>query len=348
MTNYRFLRTETMRLAELQLQDLVNTPLEARFNRLARLAREAMRVRAAAVSFLDPQREWFKAVAGWNVTELPRARSLAARLLEDGAPVVIGDTLRDARTRSHALVTGAPAFRFCAVYPLKDCFDNLLGAIAAYDTAPQAVPAQLPKTLEDLGQLVQRELFVSELGAAQQALLEKLDASRRHALLDELTRLWNRRGGLTLLERTLAEAPRGERLGLCVVDVDNFKAINDRFGHATGDAVLRKVASVLVDCIRPNDIACRLGGDEFLLVLPGLGPAEIGAILERIRANAQAMSVRTRSGVAEVTLSVGGLACATSAGKSAEELLRHADEALYEAKATGRNRAIVMESPRAA
>ncbi|MCU0977099.1 MAG: sensor domain-containing diguanylate cyclase [Steroidobacteraceae bacterium] len=348
MTNHRFLRTETMRLSELQLRDLVNTPLEARFNRLARLAREAMHVRAAAVSFLDPEREWFKAVTGWNVAELPRHRSLAARLLEDGGPVVIEDTLRDERTRDHALVTGAPAFRFCALYPLKDCFDNLLGAIAAYDIEPRAAAAQLARTLEDVGQLAQRELFVSELGAAQQALLEKLDASRRHALLDELTRLWNRRGGLTLLERTLKEAPRGERLGLCVVDVDNFKAINDRFGHATGDAVLRKVASVLVDCIRPNDIACRLGGDEFLLVLPGLGSAEIGAVLERIRANAEAMSVRTRSGLAEVTLSVGGVACPASAGNSAEDLLHHADKALYEAKASGRNRAIVMEPPRAA
>jgi diguanylate cyclase (GGDEF)-like protein len=348
MTNHRFLRTETMRLAELQLQDLVNTPLEARFNRLARLARDAMRVRAATISFLDPEREWFKAVTGWNIAELPRARSLAARLLDGGAPVVIGDTRQDDRTRGHALVTDAPAFRFCAIYPLKDCFDNLLGAVAAYDTEPRATLAQLPRTLEDLGQLAQRELFVSELGAAQQALLEKLDASRRHALLDELTRLWNRRGGLTLLEKTLKESTRGERLGLCVVDVDNFKSINDRFGHATGDAVLKRVATVLVDCIRPSDIACRLGGDEFLLVLPGLGSAEIAAVLERIRASNAAMSVHTRSGTAEVTLSVGGLACAASAAASAEALLHRADEALYQAKSAGRDRAVVMEAPRAA
>ena len=348
MTNHRFLRTETMRLAELQLQDLVNTPLEARFNRLARLTRDAMHVRAATVSFLDPEREWFKAVTGWNVAELPRARSLAARLLDDGAPVMIGDTRHDDRTRGHALVTGAPAFRFCAIYPLKDCFDNLLGAIAAYDTEPRAALAQLPRTLEDLGQLAQRELFVSELGAAQQALLDKLDASRRHALLDELTRLWNRRGGLTLLEKLLKESARGERLGLCVVDVDNFKSINDRFGHATGDAVLKRVATVLVDCIRPSDIACRLGGDEFLLVLPGLGSAEIAAVLKRIRASNGAMSVHTRSGTAEVTLSVGGLACAALAAASAEALLHRADEALYQAKTGGRDRAVVLEAPRAA
>ncbi len=348
MTNHRFLRTETMRLAELQLRDLVHTPLEARFNRLARLAREALGVRAAAVSFFDLEREWFKAVAGWNVSELPRARSLAARLLDAGVPVLIGDTRLDERTRGHALVTGAPAFRFCAAYPLKDSFDNLLGAVAAYDSEPRAAPASLARTLEDLGQLAQREIFISELGAAQEVLLEKLDASRRHALLDELTRLWNRRGGLTLLEKMLKESPRGERVGLCVVDVDNFKSINDRFGHATGDAVLRRVATVLVDSIRPSDIACRLGGDEFLLVLPGLGSAEIGAVLERIRADNRAMSVPTRAGMAEVTLSVGGLAYSVSAACSAEALLHQADEALYRAKTEGRNRAVVMESPRAA
>lgn len=348
MTTYRFLRTETLQLAELQMQDLVNTPLEARFNRLTRITREALRVRAAAISFIDHEREWFKAVNGWSVNELPRSRSLASRLLEGGRAVVIHDTREDDRSSGHPLVTGAPSFRFCAVYPLKDCFENVLGAIAGYDVEPREPRAQLLETLTDLGELAQRELFVHELGSAQQQLLAKLDASRRQAMLDELTRLWNRRGGMELLGRAMADAHRGAGLGLCVVDVDHFKSINDRFGHATGDAVLRKVASLLVDSIRPDDIACRLGGDEFLLLFPDLGAKDFGSIVERIRARTEALTIRTRSGTLEVTMSLGGVSGGACRGITAEELLHRADQALYEAKAGGRNRAVLFDAAHAA
>lgn len=348
MTTYRFLHTETLRLSELQMQDLVNTPLEARFNRLARLAREALRVRAAAVSFIDHDREWFKAVTGWNVSQLPRSRSLAASVLDVSGPTVIDDTRRDDRCSGHALVISPPGFRFCAIHPLTDRFDNLVGAIAGYDIEPRAASPRLLETLADLGHLAQRELFVSELGAAQQDLLAKLDASRRHALLDELTRLWNRRGGMDLLGRAVANAQRGANLGICIVDIDRFKSINDQFGHATGDTVLRKVASMLVDSIRGDDIACRLGGDEFLLVFPDLGADDLAKVVERIRARTESLAIRTRDHTLEITLSLGGLACGSCRGTTAEELLRQADEALYRAKASGRNCAVLIDSPRAA
>lgn len=324
MTNHRFLRTETLRLSELQMLDLVGTPLEARFNRLARLAREALRVRAAAVSVIDWDREWFKAVVGWDVTELSRPRSLAAALLDPAGPQVCADTLSDDRAREHPLVTSAPGFRFCAVYPLLDRLGN------------------------PLGELAQRELFVQELGSAQQQLLAKLDATRREALVDELTRLWNRRGGLELLRQALARPQRHATLGVCVVDVDRFKSVNDRYGHAVGDAVLRKVGTLLVDSIRPEDVACRLGGDEFLLVFPDLGASEITPVVERIRGRAQALQIRTPRGPLEVTLSLGGLSCAPREDTTAELLVQQADEVLYRAKASGRNRVIVLDRVQAA
>jgi diguanylate cyclase (GGDEF)-like protein len=350
MTNYRFLRTETMRLSELQTQDLVNTPLEARFNRLARITRDALRVRAAAVSFIDGDREWFKAVTGWNVSELSRSRSLAVSLLGRDEPVIVGDTRADDRCRNHPLVTGAPGFRFCALSPLVDSFGNVLGAVAGYDTEPRVVSERLGATIEDLGQIAQRELLVSELGAAQQALLAKLDTSRRHAMVDELTRLWNRRGGLQLLDQALTEAKRGvvADLGVCIVDVDHFKSINDRHGHATGDAVLRRVASLLVDAVRPEDIVCRLGGDEFLLVFPGLGAQDLARMAERIRLRTRALAVPTRSGAVEVTLSIGGLSTRPGGDGSPEVLLHKADEALYRAKSSGRDCAILLDTPQAA
>ncbi len=348
MTTYRFLRTETLQLSELQMQDLVNTPLEARFNRLVRVAREALRVRAAAISFIDREREWFKAVTGWYAGELPRSRSLAAQLLEGDGQVVVGDTTTDPRCRDHPLVLDSPNFRFCAIHPLRDRFDKPIGALAGYDIEPHAPTSRIHEVLADLGELAQRELFVSELGSAQQELLNKLDASRRQAMIDELTRLWNRRGGLELLDRAMSDAHRGAGLGICLLDIDRFKEINDGYGHATGDTVLRKVAGLLVDCIRVEDIACRLGGDEFLLVLPDISPEEFGRLVERIRTRTEAIAMRTRSGTIDLTLSLGGFACVNCRGLTSDDALRRADEALYEAKAQGRNRAVIVGPPRAA
>lgn len=344
MSDFPFLHTETLQLVELQLQDFVNTPLDARFNRLARITREALGVRAAAISFVDHDREWFKAVTGWNVTELPRARSLAGALLGSGAPSIVPDTLDDERCRSHPLVSGAPGFRFCAVYPLLDRFDNPLGAVAGYDIEPHRASPRLIETLRDVGELAQRELFLNEAGTAQQQLLAKLDASRRQALLDELTRLWNRRGGLELLGRALAGAQRSAGLGVCIVDIDHFKAINDQHGHAAGDAVLRRVASLLVDSIRPTDIACRYGGDEFLLVVPDVSAEQFGRIVERVRSRTESLTVPVRGGSIVVTLSLGGISAGPRSGLAADELVHRADEALYRAKGEGRNRTVVDEA----
>jgi diguanylate cyclase (GGDEF)-like protein len=342
MVHHDFLQTETLQLGGLQAIDLVDTPLDARFNRLARLARQALRVPVAAISLIDNEREWFKAVAGWNVVELPRAESLSARLVEVDGPVLVADALQDERIRSHSLVTRAPRFRFCAVYPLQDRFERVLGALAAYDVEPREPTPRLVEAFDDLGALVERELFLADVGSAQQQLLAKLDISRRQALLDELTRLWNRRGGLHLLERALATARSGHGVGVCMIDIDHFKSHNDRHGHTAGDQALRKVAALLADSIRPGDVACRLGGDEFLLVFPDVSAEAFAKIVERIRSRTEALRIRTRSSQIELTLSLGGVTCGPLQPMTVDEILHRADDALYQAKAAGRNNAFIQ------
>ena len=266
----------------MQVRELIQTPIEARFNRIARLTQRALGSGVAAISFINLEGEWFKAVTGWNVSALPRTQSLAALLMHGEGPVAVGD---------------------------------LLEAIA------------------DAGEMAQRELFLSDMGGIQQKLLEKLDASRRQALLDELTRLWNRRGGMLLLERALAGAGRyQESVGVCVIDIDDFKLINDRYGHAAGDEALREVAAIIVNSIRPNDIACRLAGDEFLVVIPDTTEEQLSAITKRVSNSVQSRIIRTRAGGLRVTVSVGGAVACVSRTASADELVHRADEAMYQAK----------------
>ncbi len=282
MPLHDFLSTETLRLATLRMGDLLNMPLESRFNRLAHLARCALGVQAATISLFDGEREWIKAADGSDFWELPLTQSLAAALSRDGVPVLVDDTLQDDCCRLHYLVTRTPGVRFFAVYPPRDHASNVIGALVAYDTAPRQSTDEMTRILGDVGQLAQRELFLIEAGGAQEQLLVKLSAARRQALLDDLTRLWNRRGGLQLLEHAIANgADQNEGLGVCIAGLDRFKDVNDRYGHRAGDILLQRSAATMVDGVRLGDTVCRLGGDECLLIIPAVSVTELTATESR-------------------------------------------------------------------
>jgi diguanylate cyclase (GGDEF)-like protein len=160
---------------------------------------------------------------------------------------------------------------------------------------------------------------------------------RHLAHTDELTGLPNRRDVLHRLDQVLA---RGVRCALLIVDLDHFKRINDTQGHPAGDAVLRAAAEVLRPVGRAPAALGRLGGEEFVLVLPGADADTARAMGERLRQGIEAMDVRAVLPSGQVTTSVGltvGLP-----GDSASDLLRRADRALYLAKARGRNRVEIV------
>lgn len=157
---------------------------------------------------------------------------------------------------------------------------------------------------------------------------------KTQAISEPLTGLYNRR---YLLERFALEVARSHRSNqpLCCLmfDLDHFKTVNDRFGHLVGDEVLRMVARILRDALRPYDIIGRFGGEEFLVVAPTTTPAEATAIAERLRRLIEQTPV---TGGSAVTISVG--VAALHAGDSLDQLIHRADQALYRAKDLGRNR----------
>jgi len=159
------------------------------------------------------------------------------------------------------------------------------------------------------------------------------------ARTDELTGLFNRRHLDAALEAELARARRdGAPLGVLMLDLDHFKAFNDRFGHPEGDARLRAVAELLRGQLRPTDTVARYGGEEFTVLLPGSPQGESARIAERIRRRLGEL----RSGTANaVTTGSFGLAEWPDDGETAKELIAAADAALYEAKRRGRDQIVL-------
>jgi two-component system cell cycle response regulator len=163
------------------------------------------------------------------------------------------------------------------------------------------------------------------------------EALRREASRDSLTSLWNRKAILAILERDLLRAERDQQpVGLIMIDVDHFKAINDSRGHAAGDSVLRIIASGIAAVVRPYDSVGRCGGEEFLIVAPGCGMTETWELAERVRTHVAGCSIMAGGSSVRVSLSLGVATGRTAA--EMEKLLHAADSAMYQAKNAGRNR----------
>jgi two-component system cell cycle response regulator len=173
---------------------------------------------------------------------------------------------------------------------------------------------------------------------AGERILKLQEQLRIEATHDVLTGTLNRRAILSLLERQAAQATRHpSQVGILLLDLDHFKKVNDSHGHTTGDDVLTETAKRLAAPLRRYDALGRYGGEEFLIVLPRCDLERTAEVAERVRLSVSKTPIDTSAGKIAITASIG--AAAMDQGPvSAHDLIQRADQALYDAKALGRNR----------
>jgi len=310
---------EAGRLLALDRLEIMDTPKEQPFERIVTLVRDILQVPICAVSLVDQDRQWFKASRGLAVSETPRNISFCSHTIQGANPFVICDAERDRRFAENPLVTGDPHIRSYAGVPLKTADGYNLGSLCAIDTKPREFSTHELSILDNFAKLVVDQLEL-----------------RRIASIDALTGVMSRRAWLELSrEEVLRSARYGRPLAILIVDVDHFKSINDDFGHPAGDMVLRQLAQLSAALLRNSDGFGRFGGEEFVAVLP-----------ETKAGDAMTMAERLREAVGrEVFDCLGGRPCTVSIGVAdllpgetdVEPILERADQALYRAKACGRN-----------
>jgi diguanylate cyclase (GGDEF)-like protein len=192
-----------------------------------------------------------------------------------------------------------------------------------------------PFDLSELGARIKAGARILDL---QSSLLATQAALHYEATHDRLTDIWNRGMVLDHLGRELARAQRlGAAMSVVVADIDHFKAVNDNWGHETGDRVLHAVARGMQTVLRRTDGIGRYGGEEFLLVLADAGVEEARFALERVRQAVKSITIDTQTGPVRVTVSFGVVGGVPGPDETAGNLIERADEALYQAKAAGRD-----------
>ncbi|MDQ1319108.1 MAG: hypothetical protein QG655_351 [Actinomycetota bacterium] len=165
---------------------------------------------------------------------------------------------------------------------------------------------------------------------------------QRVAALDPLTSVYNRRFGIERLNDEVARSQRsGDSLGLLMLDLDHFKSVNDTYGHIVGDRVLQSAVAATRQVLRDGDILVRYGGEEFLVILPGAGRRDLADMAERIRRSISEAEIVTGGHRLSITVSIGGAGLPEQAVRDPAELIGIADQALYTAKAAGRDRSVI-------
>lgn len=174
--------------------------------------------------------------------------------------------------------------------------------------------------------------------------IQQLNAQlERLAMMDELTGLMNRRAFFIQGAKEISRAQRHQTtLSLLMLDVDVFKTVNDRYGHAAGDRVLQHVSRTIVENLREMDMVARMGGEEFSVLLPNTQAEDAVRLAERVRCAVEGESCQHQDQIIDVTVSI-GVASYDKDISSLESLLRHADDSMYQAKNQGRNRVVFMD-----
>ncbi len=310
-----FPRDDVERLRQLADLAILDTPPGEPFDRIVRLAKKMFGVPIALISLVDANRQWFKACIGLPVRETGRDISFCGHAILGDDIFVIEDTHADPRFADNPLVTGAPFIRFYAGQPLRVAGNHKIGTLCVIDTKPRHFTADDRAALRDLAAVLERELAALHL-----------------ATVDELTGLSNRRGFSALGLKAFSLARRLKLpMAALAFDLDKFKAINDTYGHATGDAALRLFADALRQTVRDADVVARLGGDEFAALLVDCPADRIEAAIARIRGRVGERVAETGFPV-RIEFSAGFAAIDADAAADFEAAMAQADSAMYRQK----------------
>jgi diguanylate cyclase (GGDEF)-like protein len=311
---------ESARISVLNSLNVLDTPPEELFDRLTRVATRLFNVPIALVSLIDSNRQWFKSSSGLSVCDTSRDISFCAHAILNDDIMYVENALKDERFFDNPLVTGEPWIRFYAGCPLR-VNNYKMGTFCLIDKKPRPFNEEDRQLLRDLAGMAEQDLAASRL-----------------ATTDELTELLNRRGFENYSRQALSFCRRLKRPATLVfLDLNGFKQINDQFGHAEGDMILKAFAEGLRSVFRESDVIARFGGDEFAALLTDTKQAMAELALSRLR-DWVGRKNRKELHKHQMQFSAGTIEFDPKRHPSIEDLLAEADADMYREKTGARKK----------
>ena len=318
---------EDERIAALRSYDLLAGTRDESLDAICRVVASIFDTEIALVSISDTHRQVIKGSVGFAADELARELAPCAYAIAGEGPMVVEDLSRDPRFADNPLVGEPHNLRFYVGAPLLTPDRIALGTLCAIDTRTHRPTAGQLAALADLSRIVMTMFNMRKA----------MSWTRNLALTDSLTGVANRAGLMLELEALIERRKyRESPFALIYLDIDNFKHVNDTRGHTTGDEVLAHVGATLRSCIRSVDLAGRIGGDEFAVLVPDCDEVEAERVAKRIFSALGTIATRYHD---PIHVSVGAASFPTPPA-NVNEALATADRLMYEAKEAGKNRVV--------
>lgn len=308
-------KQEGARLKTLRSLNILDTLPEERFDRLTRMAKRLFGVPISVVCLVDEDRQWFKSCLGLTVSETPRDISFCGYAILGSEIFIIPDAAKDERFADNPMVLNEPNIRFYAGCPLRTLNGSKLGTLCIMDQKPRSFSDEDLEILRDLASMVEREFAAVQL-----------------ATLDELTKISNRRGFMMLARHSLNLCARQRTsASLVFVDLNEFKRINDGFGHVEGDRALTAFADQMKSAFRDSDLFARIGGDEFVVLLTNTTKKFAEDIIAKFRQMVEKYNQEADRGYG-ISFSDGIVEYNPDKHLTVEALLADGDSLMYERK----------------
>ncbi len=260
---------ESKRLASLRAMHLVNSPDEAAFDSVTRIAKAFFKVPVVLISVVDQDKQWFKSCIGLPVRETSRDISFCGHAIMAASIFVVEDATNDRRFHDNPLVTAEEGIRFYAGRPLFNHENMPIGTLCLIDSEPRSFSEEDKQVLDDFGRLAELALLSRQLSEVQSSFLQAYDEATRYDMLDARLNIWKRSHVLDLLQREILRAYHQHApLGVLRIDLCEYQAYRAQLGEAEMAKLMTEFCQALTSSIRAYDTLGLFDEGKFIIALP--------------------------------------------------------------------------------